>query len=166
MYIVADTSHLHFEIDVNPEDIGEVKRGLAVDFRPESAREYVASGKISHIVPEIDEKTRKVRVHAEFENPNGRMRPNTFGTVRILIDKHEGATLVPKEAVQSDGNSYFVLVEVSATTFRPRLVELGLRDADKQEVVNGVHAGERVVTKGSFLLKSELLKDKIAGGDD
>jgi cobalt-zinc-cadmium efflux system membrane fusion protein len=165
MYVIADVRRLHFELDVNPEDIGELRLGQKVTFRSEGASVDAAAGNLSHISPELDEKTRRIRVHAEFENPEGRIRPNTFGTARILIREHPQATTVPSEAVQSDGNKQFVFIRESETIFRARPVQTGLRDENLLEV-SGVRPGEEVVTTGSFMLKSELLKDKIVGGED
>jgi cobalt-zinc-cadmium efflux system membrane fusion protein len=165
MYVVADIRELHFEIDVNPEDIGALKLGQKVTFRREGESVDAAAGKLSHISPEVDEKTRRIRVHAEFTNPTNRLRPNTFGNVRILVGEHAQATVVPSEAVQLEGSTHFVFVRASETTFRARPVQTGLREGNLLEVT-GVRPGEEVVTTGSFMLKSELLKDKIVGGDD
>jgi cobalt-zinc-cadmium efflux system membrane fusion protein len=165
MYVVADISRLHFELDVSPEDIGELRLGQDVAFRPEGAKTDAASGKISHISPEVDEKTRRIRAHAEFENQASRLRPNTFGTARIVVRECPNATVVPTEAVQYDVDSNLVFVRVAETRFRPRLVQPGIRDGNWLEVTN-VRPGEEVATLGSFLLKSEIRKEKIAGGDD
>jgi cobalt-zinc-cadmium efflux system membrane fusion protein len=165
VYTVADIRRLHFEVDVNPQDVGLLQIGQLVTFRREGENTDAASGRLSHISPEIDEKTRRVRVHAEFENADGRLRPNTFGSARIRISEHANAPVVPIDAVQSEGENHFVLVRAAPTSFRPKLVQPGLREGNWLEV-QGVKPGEEVVTAGSFLLKSELSKEKIEGGND
>jgi cobalt-zinc-cadmium efflux system membrane fusion protein len=92
------------------------------------------------------------------------LRPNAFGTGRIVVGEQPQALVVPSEALQSDGSQYLVFVKESATTFAGRRVRPGLRQGNWVEV-SGVQAGEEVVTTGSFVLKSELLKERIAGGD-
>jgi cobalt-zinc-cadmium efflux system membrane fusion protein len=165
LFVVADVTRLHIELYVKPEDMTEVRVGQTAGFRPDGADDYVVTGKVSHISPEVEEKTRRVRVHAEIDNPEGRLRPNTFGTGRILIREHLGVPVVPGAAVQADGKEYLVFVQVSETSYQARKVRPGLRKGDLVEVT-GVAAGEKVVTTGSFLLKSELQKDRIVGGDD
>ena len=98
-------------------------------------------------------------------------------------------TVVPSEAAQTHGKDHLVFVRVSETMFQARQVQPGLRDRYLDEAlrlaglvrhagaqpplpggnwveVTGVAEGEEVVTAGSFLLKSELQKDRIVGGDD
>ncbi len=123
------------------------------------------TAKVSHISPEVDEKTRRVKVHAEFDNSDGRLRPNDFGIGRIFIREEPKALVVPSEALQSDGSGSVVFVRTSDNkSFAVRPVHTGLRDGNVVEG-RGVQAGEEVATTGSFALLSELLKERIVGGD-
>jgi cobalt-zinc-cadmium efflux system membrane fusion protein len=99
----------------------------------------------------------------EIPNPGGRLRPHTFGRGKVVIGQHS-AVVVPDEAVQWDGHGHLVFVEESARVFQPRRVEVGIRAGGLTEV-RGVRDGERVAAAGSHVLKSEMLKDRIAGGD-
>jgi cobalt-zinc-cadmium efflux system membrane fusion protein len=164
LFVVADVRQVHIDLDVNPEDMPAVRRGQPVSFKTDGGS-VEASGVVSHISPEVDEKTRRVRVHAETPNPDGRLRPNAFGTGRILVGEHPGALVVPGEAVQDDRGGSLVFVRVSDRVFEARHVEPGLRQGNLVEV-KGVRPGEEVVTRGSFVLKSELQKDRIAMGDE
>jgi multidrug efflux pump subunit AcrA (membrane-fusion protein) len=65
--------------------------------------------------------------------------------------------------VQRDGEESIVFVPVGATAFQLREVELGTHNGDWVEVTKGVTLGERVVTTGSFLLKSEARRDSFGG---
>jgi membrane fusion protein, heavy metal efflux system len=164
LFVVADVRVVHIDLDVNAEDMPGVRVGQAVSFRPDGSA-FDSSGAVSHISPEVDEKTRRVRVHAETPNPDGRLRPNTFGTGRIVIGERPGVVVVPGEAVQDDGATNLVFIRVSDTAFEARKVQLGLREGNLVEV-KGVQPGEEVVTGGSFVLKSELQKERITGGDE
>jgi cobalt-zinc-cadmium efflux system membrane fusion protein len=189
MFVLADVRHLHVDLDVNPEDMGLVRAGMEVTFTPtymlqkseirnpksekrgdsnygsETPDFTCVTAKVSHISPEVDEKTRRVKVHAEFDNSDGRLRPNDFGIGRIFIREEPNALVVPSEAVQSDGGSSVVFVLTSDNkSFTVRPVHTGLRDGNVIEV-RGVQAGEKVATTGGFALLSELLKERIVGGD-
>jgi cobalt-zinc-cadmium efflux system membrane fusion protein len=196
LFIVADVRQLHVDLDVNPEDMAEIRLGQPVIFRPDGST-FEAAARVSHISPEVDEKTRRVRVHAEMPNlgalpagassvgllgsPSGQgallagsvlfpgrlglLRPNAFGTGRIRVGERPGAVLVPAEAVQADGSANLVFVKVSDTGFEARKVKPGLRQGDEVEV-SDVRPGEEVVTAESFVLKSELQKGRIGGGDE
>ncbi len=69
LFVVGDERHLHFDLDVNPEDMKVIRLGQAVRFAPDGKDMVGAVGKVSHISPEVDEKTRRVVVHAEAEDP-------------------------------------------------------------------------------------------------
>jgi len=61
--------------------------------------------------------------------------------------------------------SHMVFVRISDEEFEPRIVEVGLRDEKYTELRSGVRPGEKLVVKGSHVLKAEWLKSRI-GGDD
>jgi cobalt-zinc-cadmium efflux system membrane fusion protein len=161
LFAVGDVHRLHIDLDVNPEDMAGVRVGQRVIFRPNDGGPE-AAGRLSHISPEVNARTRRVKVHAEVPNENRRLRPNTFGTGRIIVAQRPRAVVVRRAAVQSDGHSHLVFVRISATAFDARPVRPGLRQGNFVEV-SGVREGEKVVTTGSYLLKSELQKDRIAG---
>ena len=163
-FVVADVRRIHIDLDVHPEDMGHVRLGQTVTFQPDGIPNLTAAAKVSHISPEVDEKSRNVTVHAEADNESERLRPHTFGTGRIVIQEHPDAVVVPVAAVQSEGQTHFVFVRLSDRSFQVRPVQTGIHDGDFIEV-NGVKPGDEVVTTGSHELKSELLKERIAGGD-
>jgi cobalt-zinc-cadmium efflux system membrane fusion protein len=195
MFVFADLHHLHIDLDINPEDMPDVHPGQPVSFftayapqpypaseRPATQKSTSLNGgkatqtsevfetsevwnaKVSHISPEVDEKTRRVKVHAEVDKPDGRLRPNAFGVGRILIREPQDALVVPSEAIQSDHEGSFVFVRDSDKSFVARRIHAGIRDGNLIEV-QGVRSGEEVATAGSFALLSELLKERIVGGD-
>jgi cobalt-zinc-cadmium efflux system membrane fusion protein len=164
LFVVADVRQIHIDLDVNPEDMTQVRVGQPMIFRPNDGGAEV-TGRISHISPEVNEKTRRVQVHAEVPNEDRRLRPNTFGSGRIVVGQKPKTTVVPGEAVQSDGQDSLVFVRISPTGFEVRPVRLGLRQGNLVEV-SGVREGEEVVVTGSYLLRSELQKDRIASGDE
>jgi membrane fusion protein, heavy metal efflux system len=163
-FVVADVRRIHLDLDVHPEDMKHVRLGQTVIFKPDGSPELTATAKVSHISPEVDEKSRNVMVHAEAANADELLRPHTFGTGRIIIQERPDAVAVPTAAVQSEGHTQFVFVRLSDRSFQVRPVKTGLHDGDYREVT-GVKPGEAVVTTGSHELKSELLKERIAAGD-
>jgi cobalt-zinc-cadmium efflux system membrane fusion protein len=164
LFVIADIRFLHIELNVEPPDMPLIRLKQAVTFCAEGHQGTVATGWIAHISPEVDPKTRRVYVHAEVEQSNG-LRPNTFGTAQIVIDKKEQARVVPSAAVQSDGRNPLVFVRLSPTRFQARPVRTGLREGNLV-AVEGVEPGEEVVGTGSFALKSELFKERILGDED
>jgi cobalt-zinc-cadmium efflux system membrane fusion protein len=171
IYAVADMSQLWVLLDVRREEASHLEIGQEMQFGPDGAAEPSltdgnrAQGKIFWISPEVDPKTRTVKVRAEVSNPSGRMRPNTFGTGWITVRSTPNALMIPNEAIQSEGDQQFVFVHVTDQEYQPRVVQLGVRKDGATEIVSGLKAGDLVVTTGSFVLKTELFKDRLGGGD-
>jgi cobalt-zinc-cadmium efflux system membrane fusion protein len=112
----------------------------------------------------MDTKTRTLQVRAEVENPGGGLRVNSFGTARIRVRESPRATVLPQEAIQWEGCCYVVFVRESPTVFRVRKVRLGTRLGSEREVLAGASLGEVVVSAGSAVLKSEILKHRLGAG--
>jgi cobalt-zinc-cadmium efflux system membrane fusion protein len=170
LFVIADTRHLHIELEVNQDDVPLLRLGQEVTFVPQTRGSLPARGLLAHISPEVNEKTRHVLAHAEVENPDGLLRPNTFGTGRILVQKPQ-VVAVPSLAVQvvpasgdQKSDRYVVFIRISDKSFEVRAVQPGIQDGQFTEVA-GVRPGEQVVTTGAHALKSELLKDRI-GADE
>jgi cobalt-zinc-cadmium efflux system membrane fusion protein len=165
LFVVADLRQVHLEMAVEPGDVGRLRVGQPVTFTPSVGDIAPATGRLAHIGPEVDEKTRKVWVHAEAENLDGRLRPHTFGSGRILVREEPRAVVVPADAVVSDGTRRLVFVRSSAEAFfQARHVRTGLHEGGRVEVT-GVRTGEEVVTTGSHALLSEILKDRLGEAD-
>ena len=76
------------------------------------------------------------------------------------------AIVVPDEAIQWEGCCHVVFVQQTDTVFLTRKVRLGLRQDGYTEILVGVRPGEVVVTTGSHVLKSDILKNRLGGADD
>lgn len=166
LFVVADLSRVWVMADVRAEDADQVAVGQAVTFRAEGHPEEVLAGKVSWTSTTIDPRTRTLRVRAEIENPKGHWKARTFGTAEIrLRDPNAAALVVPNGAVQREGGCRYVFVRVGEGTYELRAVRLGVRGPKEVEVVEGVRPGEAVVADGSFILKAEVLKNRLGGGD-
>ena len=103
----------------------------------------------------IKEETRTVTVRTEVGNEGYRLKPGMFASLSILLDRQIRALTVPQAAVLDDGDRKIVFVARDGA-FHPRVVVTGARMNGSIEVASGLAAGDRVVTKGNFQLKSKL----------
>lgn len=128
------------------------------------------NGKVSYIDPLINEETRMARVRIEVNNPGEHLRVGMFVEVsfpQAAPEKQESPDrnelVIPVEAVHRLGDRTVVFIpkqdEVGA--FEVRDVELGGETEGYQTILSGVKAGERVVTEGSFTLKTQLMKGEL-----
>lgn len=164
LFVVADVGRMWVQADVRLEDARTVAVGQPVLFRPDGDSEEVGAGKITWMSTAVDEKTRTVRVRAEIENPEGRLRAHTFGSARITLRETEKAVAVPSEAVQWEGCCHVVFVRLTDEVFQTRKVRIGAKSGGMTEILIGLVPGEVVATAGSHVLKSDILKSKLGAG--
>jgi len=122
-------------------------------------------GKVIYISPVVDEHTRTITIRASIPNRNGRLKPQMFGELHIPVGGTSRGLIIPAESILTDNGEKYVFVATSDTTFERRDVLIGPAFDSMVEVKDGVKQGERVVTKGSFQLKSELMKEALEGGE-
>ena len=87
-----------------------------------------------------------------------------FGQARIDVGAARASVMVPRLAVQRAKDVRLVFIRIADDEFEARRVQTGAIEGDLIEVKKGVRPGEVVVTTGSFLLKTETLKDSIGAG--
>jgi cobalt-zinc-cadmium efflux system membrane fusion protein len=119
---LADTRQVWCLLDVKQEDVPRLALGMPVTFTGRTG--IVGEGALTWISPEVDPKSRTVRVRAELPNPRGELRPGAFGTARVRVGKRV-ALLAPRAAVQHDGRSWRVFLGRGKQTFEPRMVLKG-----------------------------------------
>ncbi|MBX3465912.1 MAG: efflux RND transporter periplasmic adaptor subunit [Planctomycetes bacterium] len=164
LLVVADASRMWALIDVPEEEHPRVRPGQAVVVTVEAPRGLAVAGKLDWVSPAVDPRTRTVTARAVLDNQDGRLRAHLFGKARVTLHQEDDVVLVPREAVQWEGCCNVVFVRQSDTVYEPRKVTLGCATPGAYEVLDGLEAGEPIVTTGSFLLKTEILKGSIGAG--
>ena len=168
LFAVADTSRMWLWIDVYESDIAKVKPGQAVSFSvlgddPEQG--YATVGQVTWIGSEVNVQTRTSRVRAELSNPSARLRANQFGQADIQLGTEHKAVVVPKEAVQRKDHVDVVFIPEGEGVYRPQRVTTKPTDrSGVLEVTWGLKPGQKIVSKGAFLLKTEIMKGAIGAG--
>ena len=159
VFSITDTRHMWCWIDVYENEINAVRIGQKVTFTIAGTEEPVYKGKVELIDFEVNATTRTIHVRAALENPDFGLRANQFGTAVIELNEPHEMVVVPTDGVQLVGDDDVVFLPESGGSFRPqRIVSKACDEPGMTEVVWGLKPGETVVTTGSFLLRSELMK--------
>ncbi len=167
LFEFANTGRMWLTLQVLEEDAHLIDIGQAVSFRPEGFDVPIA-GTLSWISTNIDPQTRTVSVRAVVDNADGRLRSESFGTGEIILRDEPEAIVVPSAAIQWDGNCLVAFVRDKDyfqddvhKVFHVRPVRVGVRTEETTEVIVGLVPGEVVVTDGSGVLRSQLLKNNL-----
>ena len=115
---------------------------------------------MDYIYPYLDDVSRTGRVRLSVANPEGRLKPNMYAEVKLKADLGQRVA-VPEEAVIIAGELRVVFEDLGEGRLAPRKVQTGQRAGGYIEIIEGVEAGDRVVTSGNFLIASE---SRLKGG--
>ena len=162
LFRIADLSRVWILVDVFEKDatVVQADRPVTVSL-PSQGKTFTAT--VSKALPQFDNITRTLKLRLEAENPNFTLKPDMFVDVELPLSLAE-AVVVPSEAVLDQGLRQTVFVDRGNGYFEPRSVHLGSRVGDQVQVVQGLTAGERIVTSGTFLLDSESRMKLAATG--
>ncbi len=164
LFAVADVTQMWAILDVYEADLDEIAKGQTVTLRVASLPERVFGGYISWVSAELDPRTRTLRARAEFDNSTGLLKAHMFAEANVLVRDREPALVVPQAAVQWEGCCNVVFVKQSDAVYQPRAVQLRDAQGGSYQVLAGIAPGDEVVTQGSFLLKTEILRGNLGAG--
>ncbi|NMY52275.1 MULTISPECIES: efflux RND transporter periplasmic adaptor subunit [Pseudomonas] len=112
-------------------------------------------GRVIALLPSADVQTRTLTVRSELPNPERKLRPGMFASVRLNSADEQPVLLIPSEAVIRTGKRALVMLAEGEGRYRPHEIRVG-READGRfEVLAGLSEGQAVVTSGQFLIDSE-----------
>jgi cobalt-zinc-cadmium efflux system membrane fusion protein len=162
---IVNTSTLWADGQVTERDVPLLSGTRAVTLTVTAFPGEKFPGKVMYISPVVDDRTRTITIRASIPNRHGRLKPHMFGEIHLPIGGTRRGLIIPAESVQMDGSVAYVFVARNDTTFEKRSVSLGSTFDSLTELRAGVAPGERVVTRGAFQLKSELMKESLEGGE-
>jgi Cu(I)/Ag(I) efflux system membrane fusion protein len=152
---VADLDRVWILAEVFERQAGWVKQGqqatVELDYLPGKR----LHGRIDYVYPELDPKTRTLKVRLRFDNTTGELRPNMFARVTISGDDSGKVVHVPRGALIRGGKVDRVVLALGNGRFRAQPVEFGMESGDRVAILSGISAGDRIVTSGQFLIDSE-----------
>ncbi|MBI3872756.1 MAG: efflux RND transporter periplasmic adaptor subunit [candidate division Zixibacteria bacterium] len=161
LYTVSDLRSVWGIAEIKEKDIAAVRVGQQASLQVLAYPQESFAGKIVLIGNEVEEKTRTVEARIEVDNSGGKLKPGMFADVELVTSVLDNVIVIPDEALQTLEDQQIVFVAADANEFTKRVVTVGRGQNGHAEIVDGLQEGERVVTKGSFILKSELLNGEL-----
>ncbi len=166
LFRIADLSRIWVQIDAYETDLPHLRVGQQVVVKVEGLTGEPFTGRTTFIDPVLDERERTARVRVEVDNPKGRLRPGMFAEAVIETESAGGPAplVIPESAPLFTGRRSVVFVEVPQAadpTYELRVVRLGPRTGPVYPVLAGLNEGEKVVTRGAFVLDADV---QLRGG--
>lgn len=157
---LSTISPVHIDFSLPEKHINSLKIGLVTEIKVAAYPDHKFSGAVTAIDPLISLDTRNVSVRATLDNHEKLLRPGMYCEVNAIIDSEQTVLTLPETAIffTPYGNSVFVLDKHhNGTKLKKKIVSTGDRIEGRVEIVDGLNAGEEVVTVGQNKLREGML---------
>jgi membrane fusion protein, heavy metal efflux system len=166
LFTIADLSEVWVLASIPEKDIRYIHPddssvNQSVEVLVNAYPDQTFHGHITYRGDVLDPVTRTMNLRLEIANPEYKLKPEMFATVRVYSEPEPNILAIPEAAVQRDRDRRFVFVRRDAESFEARDVTLGESNGRNVKILSGLHEGEQVVAKGAFVLKSELLGEQL-----
>lgn len=166
LFLVGDARSLWLVVDIYERDLGRVKAGDPAKVTVVAYPDQPFEGNVAHVQALVDPTRRTASARVVLANPDNRLFAGMSATARIITGGAEGeAVQVPRAAIQSIDGQPFVFIEREPGRYEMRAVERGDDLEGAVEIRRGLDGDEPVVTDGSFLLKSQVLRNQMGSND-
>jgi cobalt-zinc-cadmium efflux system membrane fusion protein len=157
VYTIGNLSTVWVVAYVREGEAPKIKLGEQLDFTVLAYPNTTFKANIDHVSASLDPNIRRLMVRATIDNSEGRFKPEMFASVTIYTEEGDSSIGVAREAVIYEADNARVWVARSDKTIELRQIKTGITRGNMVQVVQGLQAGEIVVTKGS------LFVDQAAG---
>lgn len=152
---VSNLNSVWADFDVYENQIPLFEKGQGISITTNANPNKTYNAKVSFIDPMLNPNTRTTVLRAELENKNGELKPGMFvkGTMKVVAIPTESHNItVPETAVLWTGKRSVVYVKTdpNAPQFEMREISLGSKLGERYQVLEGLSAGEEIVTNGTF----------------
>jgi RND family efflux transporter MFP subunit len=154
LYTIADLSTVWVQAQVFQNDLERIKVGAPATLTVNTYPGRAFTGRVDFIYPQVDMDTRTAKVRVVFSNPGLQLKPGMFVNVSLKVPLGNQLA-IPAGGVLQSGSREIAFVERGDGYIEPREVQLGSRVGDDFIVLQGLKAGEQIVTSANFLIDSE-----------
>ncbi len=169
LFVVGEIDRVWLVVDVYERDLSKVHGGDTVHASVLAYPNRTFEGRVDYVGGIVDPVRRAVAARIVIDNPDMVLRPGMSVTARVLhedVASDAGTSLwIPTSAVTTVDGQPFVFMEKKPGNYELRAIERGEEVEGEVEVTRGLAAGEAIVTEGTFILKSELLKEQMGKND-
>jgi cobalt-zinc-cadmium efflux system membrane fusion protein len=153
LFVVTDPTRLWVWLDVTEMHLILVHKGTALTIRSKAFPGQTFQGRLDLIGDSLDATTRTVRARGSVEDASRLLKAELYVTVEIP-DVVPTSLQVPSKAVFLRENQYYLFLETGAGQFQRHAVRIGSEREGKVAILEGLKAGQRLVTEGCLLLQS------------
>lgn len=156
---LADLSSVWVLVDIFENEASWAQPGQTATMRLGFAPGKTWEGSVDFVYPTVDVDSRTIRARLVFNNADQTLKPGMFADLTIDADIGERTLTIPRSALIRTSRNDRVVLALGEGRFRPAQVVSGIESGDRVQILEGLAAGEQVVTSGQFLIDSEASLD-------
>jgi cobalt-zinc-cadmium efflux system membrane fusion protein len=166
LLLISDLADVWVWANIKEEDLVRLHQGenVAAEITVPGLGEKLYSGTMDLVSGDINAQTRNARARIVVPNTDGLLKPGMFVNIRLLLPGTKPSIVIPSVAVLSDEGRQFVFVHKADEYWIRRPVTTGASFNNQVVIVSGLSAGQKIIADGSFLLKSDVLREKMGAG--
>ena len=154
IYTIADLSSVWIIVDVFEHQLTWVKVGNKAEIQVQGVPSKTWKGKVDYIYPELNPKTRTLKVRLTINTPKQLLKPNMFADVTLFTNDKKALT-VPSESIIYYENSPRLVKVVAKNKYQPIEVKIGMKSNGQVEILEGIEDGDEILVSGQFMIDSE-----------
>jgi membrane fusion protein, heavy metal efflux system len=162
IFTIANLDKVWVIADVYEKDIEGIKVNQKAVIKTKAYKDKTFTGHIAWISDIVDDKLRTLKIRIEVDNKDRLLKPGMLANVSLNVSKkNQKSLLVPFESLVTKGRENYVFVNDGQRKYIRKPVKIGDRSAKYVEIVSGINPKDLVVTKGRFILNSEIDKNSL-----
>jgi cobalt-zinc-cadmium efflux system membrane fusion protein len=161
LFRIVDIDALLVSGVVPESDFGKLRQLSGAEIEMPDTGQIRAANRLVAIGRLVDSETRTVPVTYELDNRDHRLAVNQTVFLRLLLTPAGRTPVIPESAIIDDAGRPVVFVQKGGETFLRRPVKLGVHNGGMVQVLEGVTAGDRVVTKGAYLIRLSTMSNSV-----
>ena len=154
LYHLADLDRVWVLADIYEYELSKVAVGQDAEVVLSYLPGQTFRGRVTYVYPYLEASERTVKIRVELNNSRHLLKPGMYAEV-TLSSRRSGVLMIPTSAVVDSGTRQVVFLDRGEGRFEPRMVKLGAQFDEGYEILEGLEAGDRVVTSANFLIDSE-----------
>ncbi|MDR0481457.1 MAG: efflux RND transporter periplasmic adaptor subunit [Gallionellaceae bacterium] len=152
LFVISDTASVWLVAQVPENESGDVRLGDAIRVTAPAYPGRTFDAKLDYVAPALDPDTHRLPVRATIANADGALKPEMFASFSIITNESDAYPVIPAEAVIHEGDSARVWVVGKDDVLTMREVKTGASADGQVQIVAGLKAGERLVTRGALFV--------------
>lgn len=150
LFAIVDVSRVVARVNVPQAQASQVRVGMPAEVTITDGGEQL-QGKVTVVSPATDPASTTVQVWIQIDNPGERLKPGASVHASIIAEAFKAVPVIPASAIlPGDEGGVMVLVVDAGSVAHQRPVQLGVREGNKVQVLNGARPGEEVVVVGGL----------------